>query len=383
MPTRKLTTLAIPSLAPGEYWDSVLPGLILRVGARRRTWQYRIRSGTAYQRIPIGHYPAMELADAREAARRAFERLEKGAPPSPPVPHPRSAAAFTLGALIDRYEQKRLAERHRTKTLPDAMRTLRQCLGPWLNLPASQFTKADLRAARDAVAERGALIQANRLLAYLGPVMRWAAQEDLIPLNFARDIRRAPEQKRKRKLTHAEIAAIWRACGEINGNPAARSFGRLVKFLLISGQRRDEVASLRRRDIVNGVWKQEENKSDRPHELGLPKFALALIGNGAPDELVFAGRSDGKISGFSKLKNQLDELSGVTEWRLHDLRRTAASGMQECGVPNHVVQAVLNHSLPGVAGVYLHGELEEQKAAALEAWATALTRIVRPVRVVA
>jgi integrase len=302
MPTRKLTTLAIPSLAPGEYWDSVLPGLILRVGARRRTWQYRIRSGTAYQRIPIGHYPAMELADAREAARRAFERLEKGAPPSPPVPYPRSAAAFTLGALIDRYEQKRLAERHRTKTLPDAMRTLRQCLGPWLNLPASQFTKADLRAARDAVAERGALIQANRLLAYLGPVMRWAAQEDLIPLNFARDIRRAPEQKRKRKLTHAEIAAIWRACGEINGNPAARSFGRLVKFLLISGQRRDEVASLRRRDIVNGVWKQEENKSDRPHELGLPKFALALIGNGAPDELVFAGRSDGKISGFSKLK---------------------------------------------------------------------------------
>jgi integrase len=207
--------------------------------------------------------------------------------------------------------------------------------------------------------------------------------EDLIPLNFARDIRRSPEQKRKRKLSHKEIAAIWRACDKINGNPAARSFGRLVKFLLISGQRRDEGAGLCHRDIVNGVWKQEANKSDRPHSLPLPKLALALIGNGEPDDLVFAGRSGGKISGFSKLKNQLDELSGVTDWRLHDLRRTAASGMQENGVPNHVVQAVLNHAIPGVGAVYLHGQLEEQKRDALQAWATALTRIVRPVRVVA
>jgi hypothetical protein len=168
----KLTAVAVPSLARGEYWDVLLPGLILRVGSRRRTWQYRVRSGDAYKRIPIGHYPAMELAGAREAARLAFERMEKGAPPSPPVPHPRSAAAFTLAALIDRYEQKRLQERARIKTLPAAMRTLRQCLEPWLNLPANQFTKADLRTARDAVADRGALMQANRLLAYAGPVLR-------------------------------------------------------------------------------------------------------------------------------------------------------------------------------------------------------------------
>ena len=82
--------------------DTILPGLILRVGVRRRTWQYRVRNGEGYQRIPIGHYPAMELADAREAARSAFERLEKGAPALPPTPHPRSAATYTLGTLIDR-----------------------------------------------------------------------------------------------------------------------------------------------------------------------------------------------------------------------------------------------------------------------------------------
>ena len=172
MPTKKLTAIAIPSLEPGEYWDTIMPGLILRVGARRRTWQYRARTGESYRRIPLGHFPNVELADAREAARNLIERLEKGAPPSPPPPHPRSASAFTLGGLIDRYERMRQKERTRIKTLPEAMRTLRRCLEPWLDLPAAAFTKADLRAARDAVAERGALMQANRLLAYTGPVGR-------------------------------------------------------------------------------------------------------------------------------------------------------------------------------------------------------------------
>jgi integrase len=383
MPTKKLTAVVVPSLAPGEYWDTILPGLILRVGARRRTWQYRVRSGETYRRIPLGHFPSMELAEAREGARHLIERLEKGAPPSPPVPHPRSAAAFTLGALIDRYERMRQKESARTKTLPAAMATLRRNLKPWLDLPAAAFTKADLRAARDAVSERGALMQANRLLAYTGPVLRWAAEEDLIPVNFTPAIRRSPEMKRSRKLSHKEIAAIWRACDQLNGNPAARSFGRLVKFLLVTGQRRDEGASLRHGDIVEGVWQQQDNKASRPHRLGLPKLALTLVGNGEPDELVFAGRAGGKISGFSKLKATLDELSSVSDWRLHDLRRTAASGMQEAGVPNHIVQAVLNHAIPGVGAVYLHARLEQEKTEALQAWASALTRIVRGLRVVA
>jgi integrase len=382
MPTKKLTAVVIPSLPPGEYWDTILPGLILRVGARRRTWQYRVRSGDSYRRIPIGHHPSTELGAAREAARNLIERLEKGAPPSPSVPHPRSAAAFSLGGLLNRYERMRETEGHRTKSLPEAMRTLRRCLQPWLDLPAAQFSKSDLRMARDAVAERGALMQANRLLAYLGPVMRWAAEEDLIPVNFVPDIRRSPEQKRSRKLTHKEIAAIWRACDQLNGNPAARSFARLVKFLLVTAQRRDEGASLRHRDIAEGVWQQQDNKAGRPHKLGLPKLALTLVGNGEPEDLVFAGRS-GKLSGFSKLKTTLDELSGVSDWRLHDLRRTAASGMQDAGVPNHIVQAVLNHAIPGVGAVYLHARLEQEKTEALEAWANALIRIVRPVRVVA
>ena len=271
----------------------------------------------------------------------------------------------------------RLRERARVKSLPAAMVTVRRFLKPWLDAPAAQFTKSDLRAARSAVAERGKTVQANRLLGYVGPVLRWAAQEDLIPVNFTSDIRRSPERSRKRKLSNEEIAAIWRACEGLSG------FGRLVRFLLVTAQRRDEGASLRHRDIIAGVWLQQQNKSDRPLELILPKLALSLIGDGAPDELVFAGRGGAKISGFSKLKTALDKASGVTDWRLHDLRRTAASGMQTSGVANHIVQAVLNHAVPGVGAIYLHAELEEEKGEALAAWARALARIVSPMRVVA
>ena len=89
------------------------------------------------------------------------------------------------------------------------------------------------------------------------------------------------------------------------------------------------------------------------------------------------------MSGFSKLKAALDKASGVTDWRLHDLRRTAATKMQELGIRNEVVQSILNHAVPGVGGVYLRAELEKQKAEALATWATALTRIVEPMRVIA
>ena len=288
----------------------------------------------------------------------------------------RSAACSTS------YEALRKREGRKTKTLDEAMRLLRLNLAPYLSLPADQFSKADLRAARDAMVERDAMLAGNRLLQRLGPVLKWAAQEDLIPANFTPDIRKAPELKRTRKLTDAEIRKIWAACDDLDSSAVAKNFGRMVKFLLLTAQRKDEVGSLRFGHILDGVWRQADNKSSRPHSLRLPPLALKLVGQGGARDYVFAG-TVGKISGFSKLKAALDAASGVTDWRLHDLRRTAASRMQGLSIPNHVVQAVLNHAVPGVGGHYLQDELEKQKADALATWATALSRIVGQGRVVA
>src|SRR5258705_4918022 len=146
MPSKKLSSLSIPALAPGEWYDSVLPGLILRVGARRRSWSFRYHSGGSYHRKPLGHYPVVQLADARDAARSMIERIDSGAPPTAPAPHPRSSAALTLGQLLDRYEQMRLREGSRIKSLPKQMRLLRHHLKACLGLPAAALSKADLRS---------------------------------------------------------------------------------------------------------------------------------------------------------------------------------------------------------------------------------------------
>ncbi len=383
MPTKKLTALSIPKFpAPGEWYDAALPGLILRVGTRRRTWQFRYHAGGSYHRKPLGHFPAMELAAARDAARKLIDRADKGVPIEAAAPHPRSPDALTLGSLLDRYEAMRLREGQRIKSLPKQMRLLRHQLRPYLGLRADQFSKADLRAVRNELVEAGTAPTANRMLATLGPALRWAAEEDLIESNFVTAIRRSPPTKRERVLTKTEIKAIWQACGKLGGGEVPTNYGRMVRFLLVTAQRRDEAAALRHGHILNAVWRQSENKASRPHSLPLPPLALSLIGRGEARDYVFAGHR-GKIGAFSMLKRQLDQVSGVTDWRLHDLRRTAATNMQELGIRNDVVSSVLNHALPGVTAVYLRAELEKQKAEALATWATALTRIVGQGRVVA
>ena len=374
-----LSALAVPKLGTGEYWDPLIPGLALRVGARRRTWTLRHRVGGRHRRDILGYFPALSLAEPARRQASCIERMEAGAAPPPPPVHPRSA--LTLGALIDRYEALRQREGHRIKQLARSMRALRTGLADYLNLPAAQFSKADLRAARDAIAERGTQIAANRLLSYLGPVFKWAAQEDLIPTNFVRDLRRAPERKRDRVLSAKEIAAIWRGCDRMGGEASATAYGRLVRFLLVTAQRRSEGASLKHGDILGGRWKQTTNKAERPHSLMLPPLAMQQVGRGDPNALVFAGVR-GEISGFSKLKRQLDKVAGVTGWRVHDLRRSAATHMQELGIRNEIIQAVLNHAIPGVGGVYLRAELEKEKAEALRAWAAELERITGKTRAV-
>jgi integrase len=381
MKRKKLSAVSIPTLPPRHdpYPDPLVPGLGLRVGKNRSTWLFRYRAGGKKRNDRLGYFPAMGLADARTAARKHAERIDAGTPAPPAAPHPRSA--LTLGTLIDKYEALRSTEGVRVRSLPEAMASLRRNLKPWLTLPAAEFSKNDLRSARDAVAEGRGIIAANRLIAYLGPVLRWAAEEDLIAVNFASAVRRAPEAERTRKLTDAEIIAIWQASDTIGTREAARSYGRLVKFLLLTAQRRDECASLRFGDILNGVWRQTQNKSDRPHAIPLSSLALTLVGQGTAQALVFPGRS-GKLSGYSKMKAELDRVSGVTGWVLHDSRRSTASRMQDLGVRRDIIEAILNHAVPGAGLHYLQAELEAQKREALAIWATALTKIVRPMALV-
>lgn len=382
MPVKKLTAVSLPHLPEGEWHDAILPGLILRVGKKRRSWSVRYHANGSYQRVALGHFPAMELGVARDAARAVIDRAERGLPAEAPQPHPRSADVLTLGALLDHYEKMRIREGTRIKALPRTQRVLRLHLRPYLALPVAQFDKAGLRAIRNELVVSGRPAAANKLLTALSPCLRWAAAEDLIEVDFTSAIRRMPARARERKLTEQEIRAVWTASLSLGATETAQSYGRLVRFLLVTAQRRDEAASLRYGHVIDQTWRQEQNKASRPHSLPLPPLAFELVGRGEARGLVFPGRH-GKLGAFSSLKQRLDKASGVENWVLHDLRRTAASGMQDLRIRHEVISAILNHSLRGITAVYLRSELETQKAEALAAWATALTHIVGPMRVMA
>ena len=236
----------------------MLPGLILRVGKKRRTWQFRYHAGGSYHRKPLGHFPAMELGEARKAGSKLIERLDSEAPPPPSEPHPPSADTLTLGSLLDRYEAMRVREGQRIKALPKMMRSLRRHLKPYLSLPADQFSKVDLRAVRDAMIEAGTMAAANRLLGALGPAMRWAAEEDLYPGQLRTGHPAHATAQARARADKKEIAAIWRACDGLGRHKPSRSYAPLVKFLLVTGQRRDQAASLRYGHILNGVWRRSK-----------------------------------------------------------------------------------------------------------------------------
>ena len=229
----------------------------------------------------------------------------------------------------------------------------------------------------------------NRLLSHLGSLFKWAALHDHIEANPIAGIERLSVQSRDRVLTPKELRAIWQAC-EVVGWP----WGPFVRLLMLTGQRRNEVAGMTRGHINHdtNVWNIPGHltKNARTHLVPLPKTALDIIeavpafvspnGNRSPFVFPARGNLDAHISGFSDGKEQVDAHSQVTGWRLHDLRRTVATGLAEMQVAPVVIEAVLNHSSGtrgGVAGTYNRYTYLNEKTAALDAWATHLGDIVR------
>jgi integrase len=196
-------------------------------------------------------------------------------------------------------------------------------------------------------------------------------------------------------LSRAELAEVWgAACG-------AGDFGDIVRLLILTGQRREEIGSLRwsEIDFDRGliVLPPERTKNKRLHEIPLSPQARAILELRAQrvassprpsrakpnDGLIFGGAAG--FSGWSRAKGKLDaalaqRAKPMPDWRLHDLRRTAATGMAELGVLPHIIEAVLNHvsgHKGGVAGIYNRSRYTEPMRDALERWGEHVETIVR------
>ena len=153
-------------------------------------------------------------------------------------------------------------------------------------------------------------------------------------------------------------------------------FGDIIRLLILTGARRNEIGSLRWSEINGDVasLKGERTKNGEPHNIPLSKGAaivLQRVPRIANSERVFTTNGKTSVSGWSRAKRKLDELSKVKDWRIHDLRRTVATGLQRLGVNLQTIEAVLGHtsgSRSGVVGVYQRHSFDAEKRAALDAW---------------
>jgi integrase len=172
---------------------------------------------------------------------------------------------------------------------------------------------------------------------------------------------------RARVLSNDELAVVWRACDD-------GDFGRVVRLLMLTGQRRNEVGHVARAEIEGDVWTipAGRTKNKRAHSIPLTPLALSLLPSRG------AGRVF-RVGSWSRAKASLDARAGISAWILHDLRRTCATGMADLGVLPHVIEAVLNHvsgARRDVAGIYNRARYSEEVRDALQRWSVHVSALV-------
>ncbi len=384
-----LTDLKVRSLkADGEtrieVWDAVMPAFGVRVsphGTKSFVLMYRFDG--RLRRQTLGRYPALKLADARAKAQDILSRVEAGDDPQESNNDSGSGNTCRFSLILDDFLRLHCARHNKPSTIRSTTRLLtNEFLPHWQDRDTAQITKADILKILDGMVERGAPGAANHAYAAISKFFSWCSSRDIIAANPCADVKRPSKlNARDRILNDAELGRIWHAAIE-TGYP----FGAIVQLLLLTGQRRGEVVNMCRShvDASDEVWNipSELTKSSRAHVVPLSNTTSQLIA-ALPqlhDEFLFPalGSSSTTFSGFGKAKQRLDRLSNVSDWTLHDLRRTAATGMAGLGIAPHIVERVLNHSsgtFAGVAGVYNRFQYIDEMRDALKKWETHLLNL--------
>lgn len=367
-----------------QRFDKKTPGLGIRVspgGTKAFVLCYRIARRN--RRLALGRYPTMSLSEARERAREGLGQVARGIDPANEKclardTYQSSLFPNVLDAFIESYAKRKTRSWHETEAI-----LRREFEKPWRRLPINQITKQTINAALDDIVKRGTPSAANHAFAAIRRLLNWTVERGYLDHSPCIGMK-APCKvvSRDRVVSNEELAAIWRAAEKM-GWP----FGSLVQLLILTGQRRSEVGGLcwQHLNLQHRIWAQpaECNKSARPHLVPLSPLAMQVI-QPLPrlnDEFVFPARGrNNPLSGYSKWKRKLDDVSGVRAWTLHDLRRTAATGMAAIAIAPHIIEAVLNHRsgvLGGIAGNYNRFEYLDERRDALELWSQHVESIIR------
>jgi integrase len=372
---RHLTDASVQRIKPptngsSEIFDLGYPGLALRIGhGGAKTFELFYRINGKLRRETLGRWPAISLADARNAWRKTREAIARGE-----TPRRENEAPAMLFERVAEEWIKRDQAKNKPSSLYQVARSLEVDLLPaWRGKRIDEIGKRDVIELLDSIADRGAPLMARRVQSHVKRLFRWCVERDILKIDPTQAMPRVGNGKsRDRVLTDNELAKVWAAC---HG-----PYGAVVRMLALTGARRDEMAQLRWSEIDGATIKLEgsRTKNGEPHIIPISAAAEALL-NSLPHlgDFVFSGAKP--VSNWGQSKRRLDGASGVTNWRIHDLRRTVATGMQRLGVNLQTIEAVLGHtsgSRSGVVGVYQRHSFDAEKRAALEAWGAHLAALI-------
>ena len=379
MPTIKLTKRAIDDFEPVAkdvfYWDDQLKGFGVKVtpkGKKSFLVQYRPGGrGTPTRKVYLGPYGTLTLHQARtEATRILGQRAEGRDPAAERRDEKRKARTDRVPDVLQEFFEKHVVN---NRTREEIERALRRDVEPeWRTRTIHEIARKDVIRLIEKIEQRGSPVMAKRLLAYLGKFFNWCVSRDYLSVSPCEGVSTSHREKsRDRILSDDEIKAIIEAARDMTG-----VFGSIIELLFLTAQRRREVAQMTwdEIDFDNALWTipGERAKNDKRHDVHLSDQAIDVLKRMPKiGDYVFTSNGTAPFSGFSKSKRQLDELSGVTDWRLHDIRRTATSGMARLGITPHVADKILNHqsgTISGVAAVYQRHEFLDERKTALIAW---------------
>jgi integrase len=367
-----------------EVWDGPkLPGFGVRVsktGTKTFILLYRHRGRP--RRLSLGRWPVVSLAVARRKARAALQVLDLGTDPAidyRPDDNPSSRFDAVATAFVERH----CLQHNRPSTRKETQRLLaKHFVSAWGQRDIRDLRQLDINAVIDRLVEEGTPSEANHALGVIKTLFSWCFDRDMLSVDPCAKVKKPAKQgKRSRALTEEELRKLWHAL-PAEGFP----FGHLVQLLILTGQRRGEVAQMQwlQLDLQRRLWTIPEDiaKNGREHALPLSDLALEVL-QSIPrlnETYVFPARGNdaATVSGFSRSKVRLEAAVGADDWTLHDLRRTTATFLAKQGAAPHVIERVLNHvsgSFAGVAGVYnRHAYLDEMRTA-LQQWGEWVRRL--------
>ena len=271
----------------------------------------------------------------------------------------------------------------KNRSAAEITRILRREIGrPWTGRSIHEISKRDVVDIVSAIEQRGAPASANKTLKSLKTFLSWCIGRAVLDKSPAEGVPLPAKQiARDRVLNDRELAQVIFAARLMGG-----SYAGIIEFLALTGQRREEVAQLtwEELDLAHRTWTipAQRSKNGKAHVVHLSDQALAVLKRVERREpLVFSPFGTKPFQNFSNAKRELDRLSGVTNWRLHDLRRTCVSGMARLDVAPHVADKILNHqsgTISGVAAVYQRHDFLAERRQALERWGAHVSRIVAP-----